>query len=165
VLGVIPLSQLTLPASLNSFNDLLAAAGRMQSDILLAYTFDTRFHIENETFAPEQKITLGVLPGRQARVTCTASALFADVRDGYIYGLAEGTASQYSSMTKWTRPADADATRLEVERAAFEMMMRDAKHTWSRIVGQYGLPMAEPSPNYLSAPGATPAAMTARQQP
>jgi hypothetical protein len=143
VLGVVPLSRLTLPVTLRTFHDLLAAAAGVQADILFAYTFDTRFHIENDTFPPEQKITLGVLPGRQARVTSTASALFADVRSGFIYGLAEGEASEYSSMTKWTKPSDADATRLKAERAAFEAMMADAKHTWGKIAAHYGLPLLE----------------------
>ena len=64
VVNVVPMSQLSLPSNLNSFQDLLNAAAGVQADILLAYTFDTRFHVENDTFAPEQKITLGVLPGR-----------------------------------------------------------------------------------------------------
>ncbi len=152
VLGIVPLSRLTLPATLKTFHDLLVAASGVQADILFAYTFDTRFHIENDTFPPEKEITLGVLPGRQAHVTSTASALFADVRTGYVYGLAEGSASEYSSMTKWTKPSDADATRLKAERGAFVAMMGDAKRTWARIAAQYGLSLLEETHESRPAP-------------
>lgn len=130
VLGVEPLSRLLLPASMQSFGDLRAAAASANTDILFAYTFDTRFHIENRSYQPAELITLGVLPGREASVSSTAAGVFVDVRSGAIYGTAEGNAVARSSMTKWTKPAAADETRLQAEKQAFAAMMDDARHSW-----------------------------------
>ncbi len=133
VLGVEPMSRLLLPASLQNFADLRAAAASASTDILFAYTFDTQFRIENHSYQPEELITLGVLPGREAAVSSTAAGIFVDVRSGYVYGTAEGSAVARNSMTKWTKPAAADETRLDAEKKAFAAMMDDARHTWASI--------------------------------
>jgi hypothetical protein len=138
VLGVEAISRLLLPVSMQSFGDLRAAAASADTDVLFAYTFDTQFHVENRSYQPEELITLGVLPGREAAVSSTAAGAFIDVRSGYVYGTAEGSAVSRSSMTKWTKPAAADQTRLDAEKKAFEAMMDDARHTWAALVAHAG---------------------------
>lgn len=138
VFGVVPLSRALMPAKLENFADLRDAARAAQADVVFAYTFDTTFHVENKTFAPEQEITLGVLPGREAQVNSTATGLFVDARTGFVYGLAQGNGSERSSMTQWTKPAAADDTRIKAERAAFTNLMSNAADTWKRIVSRYG---------------------------
>ena len=134
VLGVEALSRLLLPASMQSFGDLRAAAASANTDVLFAYTFDTQFHVENRIYQPAELITLGVLPGREASVSSTAEGVFVDVRSGYVYGTAQGSAVARSSMTKWTKPAAADQTRLDAEKQAFAAMMADAGHTWATLI-------------------------------
>lgn len=136
VLGVEPLSRLLLPVSMQSFGDLRAAAASANTDILFAYTFDTQFRVENRSYQPDELITLGVLPGREAAVSSTAAGVFVDVRSGTVYGSAEGSAVARSSMTKWTKPAAADETRLEAEKKAFAAMMDNARHTWASIASR-----------------------------
>ena len=162
VLGVEPLSRLLLPVSMQSFADLRSAAAGANTDILFAYTFDTQFHVENHTYQPEELITLGVLPGREASVSSTVAGAFIDVRSGYVYGTAEGSGVTRTSMTKWTKPAAADEPRLQAARSAFAAMMEDARHKWAAVVAQYGqaamtapdpdAPIAATSPESASVP-------------
>jgi hypothetical protein len=156
VLGVAPLSRLLLPAALNSFDDLRMAAAEAQTDVLFVYTFDTTFHIENRAFRPEELITLGVLPGREASVSSTAAGMFIDVRTGFIYGSAEGSAVERTLMTKWTKPSFADDTRLKAERTAFKAMMADAQGSWDRVVARYAPSLTVSPDGSTELPYATP---------
>jgi hypothetical protein len=137
VLGVEPLSQLLLPVSMRGFDDLRAAALSDNADFVFAYSFDTRFHVENRSYQPEELITLGVLPGREAAVTSTAAGVFIDARSGYLYGTAEGSGVAHTLMTKWTKPSAADDTRLKAERSAYAALMQDARREWAAIAAKY----------------------------
>ena len=134
VLGVEAISRLLLPSDLHGFSDLRDAAAAAQTDVLFAYTFDTVFHVGNRAYKPEELITLGVLPGREASVSSTAAGVFVDVRQGSILGTAEGSDVERTLMTKWTKPSSADETRLKAERAAFAVMIDDAHRSWGAIV-------------------------------
>ncbi len=92
VAGVAPVNSLLLPTQLDSLDDLRVAAAKVQADVLLVYTIDTAFRIQGRRYAPLAAISLGLIPDRDAYITSTASALFIDVRTGFVYGLAEATA-------------------------------------------------------------------------
>jgi len=152
VLGVAPVSQLVVSEPPKSFEDLRKAAAAVQADVLFVYTFNTVFHIETKPYPPQQSITLGVLPGREAGVTTTASGLFVDVDTGYVYGVAEGSGLERTLMSKWTRPSAADDTRLSAERQAFQAMMGEARQTWDGIVAHYAPNSALAMPETMGSP-------------
>lgn len=166
VFGTVPLNRTLMPATLKRFDDLRDAARAAQADVVFAYTFETRFFVENRSFTPDQEITLGVLPGREARVSSTASGLFVDAVTGFVYGLAEGSGSERASMTQWTKPSAADDTRIKAERQAFTQLMTNAAGTWKRIVNRYAgvvpaqfdVPTPDTQRNDVTPPEAAPTA-------
>jgi hypothetical protein len=105
----VPINRLLLPPKLDSLDDLRLASAQVQADIVLVYTLDTSFRIQGRGYGPLAAISLGVVPDRDAYITSTASALFIDVRTGFIYSVAESTAKA-SGLTAPSpaRPASSD---------------------------------------------------------
>ena len=89
------------PIGLSALGHLLPSprlsAAQIQADVLLVYTLDTSFRIQGRGYGPLAAISLGVVPDRDAYITSTASALFIDVRTGFVYGVAEATAKHRGS--------------------------------------------------------------------
>jgi hypothetical protein len=137
VAGVAPVSRLLLPTTLDSLDDLRLSAAKVQADVLLVYTLDTSFRVQGRAYGPLTAISLGLAPDRDAHVTSTASALFQDVRTGFVYGVAEATA-QVSGLTNvWGASDTVDKKRLEAERQAFALLLPQVEKTWTGIARQY----------------------------
>ena len=141
--GAIPINRLLLPPKLESFDDLRLSAAQIQADILLVYTLDTSFRLQGRGYGPLTAISLGVVPDRDAYITSTASALFIDVRTGFIYGVAESTARTSGLTNVWSSRNTIDKKRVEAEQQAFDGLMTQAATTWKGIAAQYQ-PMAGP---------------------
>ena len=136
VSGIGPINQLLLPTHLESDRELREAAARMHADVLLLYTLDTTFLVEDKA-APLSVVTLGLSPNQQAKVVCTASALLLDTRNGYLYGLAEATEKQDQFTSAWTRGAAVDQARRRTEAGAFSKLVGELKKTWGGVVTTY----------------------------
>ena len=78
-----------------------------------------------------------ILPDRDAKVTSTASALFIDVRTGFVYGLADATAKASQLTNAWDSADAVDRKRLDAERQAVQELVGNLGITWSGIVKQY----------------------------
>ncbi len=137
VAGIAPVNRLLLPEHLGSLDDLRVAAAKVQADILLVYTLDTTFRVQNRAYAPLSLISLGIAPDRDAHITSTASALFTDVRTGFVYGLAEATAKASGLTNVWSSQGTIDAKRLEAEKQAFALLIPQVEKTWAGIAKQY----------------------------
>jgi len=135
--GAVPINRLLLPPRLESFDDLRVSAAQIQADVLLVYTLDTSFRIQGRGYGPLMAISLGVIPDRDAYITSTASALFVDVRTGFIYGVAEFTAKTSGLTNVWSSQSTIDRKRLEAEQQAFNGLMDQASVTWKGIAAQY----------------------------
>ena len=136
--GAAPLNRMILPEQINGLKDLRRAAAKLHADILLAYTFDTSFTIDHHTFSGLDAITLGLLPNNEAKITTTASAAFYDVRTGYVYGLAEATASHNELASAWDEQDAVDDARRKAERKSFDKLVQEAGKSWKGIVKRYG---------------------------
>jgi hypothetical protein len=135
--AVVTVNRLLLPDRFDSLDDLRLASAKLQADVLLVYTMDTTFRVLGRRYAPLSPISLGILPDRDAFVTSTASAVFVDVRTGFVYGLAEGSA-QVSNLTNiWSSRTTIDRKRLEAEQQSFAKLVTAAATTWDGIVRQY----------------------------
>ncbi len=135
--GVVSLNRLLLPAYFDSLDDLRLGAAKLQADVLLVYTLDTTFLVLGRKYAPLSPISLGILPDRDAFVAATASAVFVDVRTGFIYGAAESTA-QVSNLTNvWSSRATVDRKRLEAEQQSLGKLLTAAATTWAGTSRQY----------------------------
>lgn len=136
--GLSPLSRLLIPSSLNSIDDLRTASASLKSDILVVFTLDTSFRVDGKSIGPLSVISLGLMRDRETVVNTTASAIFVDVRTGFIYGVAEATASERQTTNAWDTINAADQGRLNTERDAFNGLMSELEKTWGNIVAEHG---------------------------
>jgi len=134
--GLAPLNRLVISEYLNDEEDLRQAAASVQADMLLIYTFDTVFDVE-EKIAPLSFVTLGLFPDDEARVTSTVSAALLDTRNGYVYGLAEATSHQTQLANNWTSRAAVDQSRRRAEQEAFDRLVENLAVMWDRVVREY----------------------------
>jgi hypothetical protein len=133
VAGVGALNRLLLPVKLKSAQELREAAAQLRGDILLLYTMDTQFHTESKLVAPLQVVTLGIFASEKSRIVTTCAAAFIDVRTGYVYGLAEGSAIDTRRSSVWRTEAAIDAARLKTEREAFSNALQEIAKAWTAI--------------------------------
>lgn len=135
--GVAALNRLVVTDRIRTERDLRVAAASVQADMLLLYTFDTSFGSESR-IAPLSTITLGLFPEREARVTSTVSAILVDTRNGFVYGLAEGTSETTQLANAWTSRSAVDQSRRRAEREAFVKVIDQFENTWQNVVRRYG---------------------------
>ncbi len=135
VAGLAPLNRLLLNQQLDTDEDLRQAAASLQTDMLLIYTFDTAFSVE-DAMRPLNVVTLGLFPTQNARVTTTASALLVDVRTGYIYATAEATSKNSALANAWTSEDAVDKSRRETERSAFVDLVAEFERVWPRVAAE-----------------------------
>ena len=137
VIAVAPVNRLLLAEELHSDLELREAAGAMHADMLLIYTLDTTFTVQ-DAVAPLTVVTLGLSPNQLAHVVCTASAVLIDTRNGYVYGVAEATEHQNQLASAWTSDAAVDQTRRRTEAAAFAKLVSNLQATWTDVVKNLG---------------------------
>lgn len=131
--GIAPINRLLLPEDLHSDIELRQAAGALHADMLLVYTLDTTFQVQ-DVAVPLSVVTLGLSPNQVAHVICTASAVLMDTRNGYVYGVAEATDRQSQLASAWTSEAAVDQTRKRVEAKAFAKLVGELEQTWPNVV-------------------------------
>ena len=86
---------------------------------------------------PLSVISLGPMRDRETVVNTPASAVFVDVRTGFVYGVAEATASERQTTNAWNSKNAADQGRLSTEREAFDGLVRELERTWANIVTEH----------------------------
>lgn len=133
VKGFAPISRLLLPEEMHSDLELRQAAAALHADMVLIYTLDTSFRVQ-DVAAPLSVITLGLSPNQVAHVTCTASAVLIDTRNGYVYGIGEATEQQDQLASAWTSDVAVDQTRRRVEGKAFAKLASELEQTWAGVV-------------------------------
>lgn len=133
---VISLNRMLLPERVNSYDDLRPGASKLKADLILVYTFDTRFYDKNDS-TPLTVVSLGLLPTRVTKATTTASALLMDTRTGFLYGAFESTAQEDMRSTSWGTAEAADKTRLATEKKAFQNLVEEMVSAWPRLLEQY----------------------------
>lgn len=137
VVAVAPLNRLVVSRSLSDMKDLRLGAASVKADILVVYTVDTTFIVDDVEVGPLQAIALGTLPTRNPRVTATASAALVDVRTGYVYGLAEGTGRADRWASPWTTRDACDEARLQAESDAVAKLTGQIVAMWPALVAEY----------------------------
>ena len=137
VRGVSPLSRLLIPSRLNSIDDLRTASASLKADVLIVFTLDTSFRVDGKSIGPLSVISLGLMRDRETVVNTTASAVVVDVRTGFVYGVAEATASEKQTTNAWDTTNAADQGRLNTEREAFDGLLRELARTWTSIVAEH----------------------------
>lgn len=139
VTGVAPINRLLLPHQLNSDLELRQAAASLHADILLIYTIDTTFHVEDHA-TPLTVLTLGLSPNQTAQVVSTASAVFMDTRNGYLYGYSESTEKGFQLTSAWTTASAIEDARKRTESRAFEKLANGLQGTWKHVIDNFAAP-------------------------
>ena len=142
IAGLASLNRLVLPASIESIRDLRLSAAQLQADFLLVYTFDTDFQIETKPLGALATITLGMLRNREVTIVTTGSAALWDVRTGFLYGLAEATASESHKASLWTKGDVIDNARISLEREAFNKLVTEFTRLWPQVLATHARPPA-----------------------
>jgi hypothetical protein len=137
VAGIGPLNRLLLSPDLRSTQELRQAAAQLRGDIMLLYTVDTQFRARSQLSAPLKVVTLGVFASEKVRIVTTCAAALIDVRTGFVYGVAEGTATDTKSSSAWSTKEVVDKARLKTERDAFSTALKEVAKTWSDINAEY----------------------------
>lgn len=135
--GVAVMSRILLPETLNSIKDLRLAAANLKTDMLLVYSVDTRFNVESTDIGPLALISLGFLPNKKAVVSTTASAALFDVRTGFVYGVAEATATEQQRATVWSSAEAIDSSRLKTEAESFRELLGEFEKLWKGVVEEH----------------------------
>lgn len=136
VRGLVRLTPIIVPPCGSAMLALREGAATMRADILALYTIDTDFRVDNADVGPLTLLTLGLAPTRQAVVSTTASIAFFDVRTGFCFGAAEGSAADDQVANAWTSSQAVDDARKRAERLAFERMLVEAGRAWEGIARQ-----------------------------
>ncbi|WP_052700432.1 hypothetical protein [Methylocucumis oryzae] len=137
VSGIAAMSRILLSEKLQSIKDLRLAAASLKTDMLLVYSIDTRFNVESTDIGPLSIISLGFLPNKKALVTTTASAALFDVRTGYVYGVAEATATEQQRATTWSSEQAIENSRLKTEAESFQKLLSEFEKLWQDVVAQH----------------------------
>jgi hypothetical protein len=137
--GFALMSRILLPEQLKSTKDLRQAAAALKADMLLIYSMDTGFNIENTDIGPLALISLGFLPNKKARVTATASAAIFDVRTGFVYGVAESSSIEEQRATFWSSSEAVDDARKRAETVSFQKLTDEISKLWDDILRTHAL--------------------------
>ena len=137
VASVGPLSRVLLPAELNTTRDLRRSAAQLRADVILLYTLDTSFRTDTTRIGPLQTVSMGFFPNKKAHVTVTCAAVFIDVRTGFVYGVAEATATEEQRSGYWNTRDAIEEARAKAERGAFVGALTEIETVWAAIVAQY----------------------------
>ncbi|MGD9691946.1 MAG: hypothetical protein AB7G17_03830 [Phycisphaerales bacterium] len=141
VRGIATMNRLVVPQYLSTEKDLREAAAAVHADMVLLYTFDTRFGVTTKIPALGM-ITLGLFPDRESQVTSTASAALIDTRTGFIYGLAEATSKAHQPANAWTSQDAVDESRQRAEREAFVNLVGEVEKMWRGVAETYAVTRA-----------------------
>lgn len=131
--GLVTISTLLLPASLQYNRELREAAARLKADMVLLYTFDTSFH-DNDASVALNVVTLGLSPTRRVFVHVAASALLIDTRTGFIYAALEANEKRQVTSNAWESRQTADRARRDAEKAAFKALVGEFEKNWPQII-------------------------------
>lgn len=134
--GVTSINRMLLPQRLESDQEIRAAAARLQTDLLLIYTFDTAFFHENLS-TPLAVISLGLSPTSTVNAITTCSALLMDTRTGYIYSAYEVTERDAITSTSWGSFQSADRARRNTEQDAFIQLTDEVIETWPQVLERH----------------------------
>ncbi len=136
VSSVTRIKRLLVPQDFSSIEQLRAAAKTMNANVLLVYSIDTKFKVDDTSHQSLSVVTLGFLATKKARVDTTASAAIVDVANGAVLGVAEGIAYDEQKASNWSTEGKLKASKAQVEHQAFQEMLADLAQVWRTAIGK-----------------------------
>lgn len=136
VAAVAPINRLLLPTQLDSIAALRQAAARVQANLLLVYTFDTRFQTGQQQLPLLNTILLGTLNNQPLTVKSNVSAVLFDVQTEYVYGVTEANVQTHGRSSIWQTDSEVDTLRQQAEQQALANLMEQFQQQWPQIQSQ-----------------------------
>lgn len=136
VAAVAPINRLLLPTQLDSIAALRQAAARVQANLLLVYTFDTRFQTGQQQLPLLNTILLGTLNNQPLTVRSNVSAVLFDVQTEYVYGVTEANVQTHGRSSIWQTDSEVDTLRQQAEQQALANLMEQFQQQWPQIQSQ-----------------------------
>lgn len=134
--GVVTLNRLLLPKDLSSDLDIRTAAAKLQAEVVLVYTMDTKFN-DGKILEPLTTFSLGLAPNKTFKIYATASAILMDTKTGYIYGALEEVADRSGVTMAWGSQGVIDAGRRKAERQALTKLLDSFGPFWKAVYAKY----------------------------
>jgi len=148
---IVRLTPILVPVTPDPLAGLREGAATLRADVLLLYTVDTRFTVDELPIGPLGVVTLGMVPNKSAKVASTVSVAFFDVRTGFCYGTAEGSARDDQLANVWSTQQAMDDCRRRVERQALEQALVESGVVWRLAMEQHRTAVAGRDPGASSA--------------
>ena len=134
--GVVRLNRLVLGENLSSDKQLRTAAARLRADLLLVYTINTEWTIDNDA-EPLDAITFGLSRYKNIRVTSTATALLLGTHNGYIYASSEVMRDKEYKDNAWRNASQIEEAQEELEQQAYDGLVESLVQSWPQLVKAY----------------------------
>lgn len=136
--GVVRLNRLVLGPSTRTDKDLRTAAAKLHADLVLVYTINTEWTIDNDA-EPLDVITFGLSKYKNVKVTSTATALLLGTHNGYIYATAEVARDKRYQDNAWRNSAQIEEAQEQLEQQAFDGLVESFVSSWPQVVDLYAV--------------------------
>jgi len=137
IAAVAPVGRILMPDVFETARDLRLPASQLRADLLLLYSIDTTFVVDGTPLGPLSLVSLGFIPNRTAHVTATTACALIDVRTGFVYGVAEATATEQQGHSRWSRQQAIDSARTAAERESFTLLLTEFETLWRDVVAEH----------------------------
>lgn len=136
VRGVVRLNRLVLGQHTRTNKDLRTAAARLHADLVLVYTINTEWTIDNDA-KPIDAITFGFSRYKNVKVTSTATALLLGTHNGYIYATAEVARDKQYMDNAWRNSEQIEEAQETLEQQSFDGLVQDLVDAWPAMISAY----------------------------
>lgn len=136
VRGAIRLNRLVLGGEGRTNKALRTAAARLHADLLLVYTINTEWTIDNDA-EPLDAIAFGFSKYKNVKVTSTATALLLGTHNGYIYAASEVARDTKYKDNAWRNSEQIEEAQETLEQQAFDGLVDSFVDAWPGVIDVY----------------------------
>ena len=136
VRGAVRLNRLVLGDHCRTNKDLRAGAARLHADLLLVYTINTEWTIDDDA-EPIDAITFGFSKYKNIKVTSTATALLLGTHNGYVYATAEVARDKQYKDNAWRNDEQIEEAQETLEQEAFDGLVASFVRAWPGVIDAY----------------------------
>ena len=136
VTGIVRLNRLVLGQQLKTDKELRNAAARLHADLLLVYTINTEWTIDEDP-KPLNSITFGLSRFKNITVTSTATALLLGTHNGFVYATSEVTREKKYKDNAWRNSEQIEEAQEQLEQQAFDGLVESFTDSWPQVLRVY----------------------------
>ncbi|WP_200761260.1 hypothetical protein [Poriferisphaera corsica] len=131
------LNSMLVKKHVKDIQEIREAAAKMNANILVLYTVQSRADERTYEIGPLNLIALGFLPNHHTKGQAIISMLMLDVDSGYVYGSAATTSTTKQLTNYWLISDALDSCAAEAELRAEEKMLAKFQELWTGVCNEY----------------------------